>query len=107
MICDASRLAHMISRRHFFKSLVDWARSASRPRPTDSSNPRCSFGYALQPFAAAMALRSQAQDRGHRRPARLRSLDVARPHQGIVERTNALKPDIIVMLGDYVAGIAM
>src|SRR3954463_12149554 len=23
---------------------------------------------------------------------------------GIVERTNALKPDIIVMLGDYVAG---
>ena len=24
--------------------------------------------------------------------------------QEIVERTNALKPDVIVMLGDYVAG---
>ena len=24
--------------------------------------------------------------------------------QAIVERTNALKPDIVVMLGDYVAG---
>ena len=46
-----------------------------------------------------------AEDRSACRPARLRAVDGSLERIAeIVAHTNALKPDLIVLLGDYVTG---
>ena len=95
----------MISRRHFFKSLGGLGALGVSTTAYGFSEPVLQLGvtrYNVSPprWPSGLQLKIAAIADLHACDPWM-SLD--RIHT-IVERTNALKPDIIVMLGDYVAG---
>src|SRR4029079_14635942 len=104
-ICAASRLDHMLTRRHFLRAVGGLGALGVSTTDYGFSAPVIRLlvpRYNISPpqWPAGLKLRIAAIADLHACDPWM-SLDHI---QAILERANALKPDIVVMLGDYVAG---
>src|SRR6476660_7948861 len=102
---DASRLDHMLTRRHFLQAMGGLGAMGVSTTAYGFSAPVMRLRvarYHITPpqWPAGLKLRIAAIADLHACDPWM-SLDHV---HAIVERTNALKPDMVVMLGDYVAG---
>ena len=97
----------MITRRHFIRSIGGLSALGVSP---------AAYGVGVAPVLRLRVTRYHPKPRQWPADLSLKIAAIADIHacdpwmsleriEGIVERTNALKPDLIVLLGDYVAGL--